>query len=528
MRIQKRWQLAEQAFETGNLTLAESHFHDLLRFPEFALVARFRLSQIAGKRGNLRAAAEQTLAAVNDRVAPDPEGLSTLVDRLLTLGEAEAAVSVAERPALLQSRDVRALSDAGRTLYYNDLTDQAFHLLSRCVELGADGSRLHHMLGGCHLRRGDIEAAERSYRRSLELEPGAPPVHWSLAKLRRQVPESNHVDVLRGLLETPPARPDDEAVLCYALFKELDDLGDHAAAWPWLERGMQLQRGQSGYDINAELALLERIESVDAELPPPTPATTPDAATVSPIFIVGLPRAGSTLLERAFGLHSQVHGGGELTDFPRQVRMSLNLASSAQLDESHVAAMTHLDPLDLGRRYRKHVAWRAQGKTRLTDKLPVNFRFIGAILRAMPDARIVHIHRDPVAACFANLREYFFGGNYGYSYEQEEVATYVRAHRRLMATFDQRYPGRVLSLPYAELASSPDVALQRTFEHCGLVWEPQCGQVERNTAQVSTASATQVREPIHTRSVAHWRNYEAQLQPMIDALGALATAGDPA
>lgn len=522
MRIQKRWQQAEQAFDSGDWANAEFRFRELLQFPEFALVARFRLSQLAGKRGDLRSAVNETLAAVNTRILEDAEGLSTLVDRLLNFGEAEAAVAVARRPTLAQSRDVRALSDAGRMLYYNDLTDQAFELLSRCLQLGADGARLHHMLGGCHLRQGDVEAAEASYRRSLALEPAAPFVHWSMAKLRRQSTSSNHVDTLRTLLTSPPSDPADEAVLCYALFKELDDLGDHAAAWPMLERGMQLQRGQSGYDIEAELALLRRVQAIDTEMPPPPPAAMAGSGSISPIFIVGLPRAGSTLLERAFGLHSAVHSGGELTDLPRQVRMSLNLASSAQLDESHVAAMTRLDPMDLGRRYRSHVAWRADGKPRLTDKLPLNFRFIGAILRAMPDARIVHIHRDPVAACFSNLREYFFGGNYGYSYDQAEVARYVIAYRELMDYFDQRYPGRVLSLPYAELASNPDHALRRTFEHCQLPWEPQCGQVERNTGQVSTASAMQVREPIHTRSVAHWKHYASHLQPMIDALGNLA------
>src|SRR5690606_8448097 len=215
-------------------------------------------------------------------------------------------------------------------------------------------------------------------------------------------------------------------------------------------------------------------------------------------------------------------------DLPRQVRMSLNLASSAQLDESHVAAMTRLDPMDLGQRYRSHVAWRAKGKPRLTDKLPLNYRFSGAILRAMPDARIIHIQRDPVAACFSNLREYFFGGNYGYSYDQQEVVRYYDAYRELMDYFDQRYPGRVLSLPYADLVTDPDGALQRVFAYCGLAWEAQCGQVERNTAPVSTASAMQVREPIHTRSVAHWRNYGAQLQPMIEALGNPVDNGVPA
>lgn len=527
MRIQKRWQQAEQAFESGDLNLADDCFRDLLKFPEFALVSRFRLSQIAGKRGDLRAAVAETLAAVDTRTLDDPEGLSTLVDRLLNFGETEAAVKIAERPALCESSDVRSLLDAGRMLYYNDLTDHAFRLLSRCLALGADGARLHHMLGGCHLRRGDIDAAEASYRRSLKLEPGAPYVHWSLAKLRRQTTTDNHIDTLRGLLVSPPADPAEQAVLCYALFKELDDLGDHAAAWPMLERGMHLQRGQSGYDIAAELALLERIESIDASLPPPPPPVEPGSATVSPIFVVGLPRAGSTLLERALGAHSQVASGGELTDLPRQVRMSLNLTSSAQLEASHVAALTRLDPLDLGRRYRSHVVWRVQGRSRLTDKLPLNFRFIGSILRSMPDARIVHIHRDPVAACFSNIREYFFGGNYGYSYEQGETATYVTAYRRLMSYFEQRYPGRILSLPYAELTANPDEALQRTFEYCGLPWEPECSRVERNTGHVSTASATQVREPIHTRSVAHWRNYASYLQPMIDGLGELAVEEAP-
>jgi hypothetical protein len=236
------------------------------------------------------------------------------------------------------------------------------------------------------------------------------------------------------------------------------------------------------------------------------------------VFIVGLPRSGTTLLERILGNHSMVAAAGELNDFPRQLRWCADRHGHALLDPALLEASDDVDFTELGRRYLEQSQWRAGDRPFYVDKLPPNFMLLGFIRRALPQARVVHLVRDPMDVCFSNYRA-MFGSAYGYSYGFESLAHHHGQYRRLMRHWHAAMPGFVLDLPYELLVRDSEAAARRLFDFCGLPFEPGCGDNTRNAGAVATLSSAQVRQPIHARGLGEWRRYARQLGPLRAMLG---------
>jgi Sulfotransferase family len=249
-----------------------------------------------------------------------------------------------------------------------------------------------------------------------------------------------------------------------------------------------------------------------ASVAAPTPTPTP-------IFIVGMHRSGTTLLERLLGNHSRVSEGGELYDFPAQLRRAIGAHFGGPSDISIVAKMPEIDFADVGRRYLAQVAWRAQGRPFLIDKLPSNFINLGFIRRALPQAKVIHMRRNAMDTCFSNLKE-LFSNACPYSYDQGELAGYYGLHHDLVAHWQQVLPDFVLDVSYEQLARAPDTEARRMLAFCGLGWEPGCIDVAGNQRAVNTASSAQVREPIHRRGIDAWRRYEPWLGSLHTQLAA--------
>lgn len=509
------WQAAEQFRGRGQLEQAAVAFARLAGHPDWQAPAQLRLGQLALQRGHLREAVAAALAA-RQAEESDPVVLEAIVELLCQVGELQAALSLAQSPVLAGDRDPAVQAGLGRLLMDQSFPAEALPFLQRARALGDDGAGVHYQLGLGQLYAGDLDAAEASLEACLARQPTHGGAHRQLAKLRKATPEWNHVDRLRAVIARVGEGFADAPPLHYALFKELDDLGDTEAAWAALEAGMRARRAQVAYDPAAEQAVFERLMQVDGQ-----GASTEVAEGPSPVFILGQPRSGTTLLERILSGADEVADAGELRDFGFQLRVCADLAGPPGPDLALLDAAEHVDPAELGRRYLSHTQWHARGKRLYTDKLPANFVWLGHIARALPQARFLHLVREPMDVGFSNLKE-LFAAAYPHSYDQVEMAGHLRRYHALMEHWRRAFPGRILDVEYTRLVTDPEAEARRVFDFLGLPWQPGAAAIERRTGAVATASAVQLREPVHSRFLGQWRRYERQLAPMRQALGDLA------
>ena len=377
---------------------------------------------------------------------------------------------------------------------------------------------------------GQLELAERDYDAALRLDPADGEAWLNRSDLRVQSAERNHLPELESALSSGPADWRFRVPLRYALAKECEDLGDYARSWQHLHAGAQLRRQNLQYDPQPDL---DTVQWLLEGFPSAPPAAAPAMrAGPQPIFIVGLPRTGSTLVDRILGNHSAVCSAGELTDFGaaviEQVRGAQRSSHASPPSRKElVMASAHLDFTALGADYLRRVQPRLrQQLPRFTDKLPLNYLYCGLIARALPQAPIVHVTRHPLAVCYA-MYKVLFGQGYPFSYDLGEIAEYYIAYRRLMEHWRTSLPGRVYDIAYEELVGDPEGQGRALLAAVGLDWERQCLQSHANAAPVATASASQVRRPIYTSSISLWRRYEPQLAPIRSRLLAAGIALDP-
>jgi Tfp pilus assembly protein PilF len=365
-----------------------------------------------------------------------------------------------------------------------------------------------------HVYLGDTAAAERVYLRVLDLSPEHPQAHFQLATARRARDDS-HVRELQALLGRPRLAPRAEAFLAYALGKELEDLERWDDAFEAFARGARARRRTVEYDEQAEIAMyvaLERIFDTDW-----LRGRGPGHDSRAPVFVLGQPRTGTTLIERIISSHSMVHSAGELQQFGLALRRLSGHEDPKRFSAALFEKAGDLDPRKVGTMYLETTR-KLQGDTpRFVDKLPQNFLMLPLILAALPNAKIVHLTRNPMDACFASFKQ-LFADAYLHSYDQRETARNHARYRQLMATWRQRFPGRFFDISYEATVADLEPHARALLDFLELPWEDACLEFHRQSGAVATASAAQVREPAHTRSVGRWRRYSQQLQPMLETL----------
>lgn len=358
---------------------------------------------------------------------------------------------------------------------------------------------------------GQLEEAERNYDRLIELDPGECEAWLSRADLRRQSPERNHIAALEARLERGFGVWSGEVPIRYALAKEYEDLGDYARSWQHLAAGATLRRQHLQYDIRADLDTVEWI----CEAFPHAGSRRAGCLSTEPIFIVGMPRTGSTLLERVLSGHPQVFAAGELSHFSHAlVTAGQRAAKRTQLSRRELVAISaNLDFVSLGTDYLERTRPRTGRLPRFIDKMPLNYLYCGIIRRALPNARILHMTRHPLATCYAAFKVLFNQG-YPFSYDLGELAEYYLGYRRLMEHWRRVMPQEILEVSYERLVGDPETEMRRVFDFCDLRWHPRYLEVERVSVPSTTASASQVRRPIYRDSVELWRHYDRQLAPV--------------
>ncbi len=488
--------------------------------------ALLQLSYLHSLAGRYREAHRHALLA--HAAAPkQPEQIAELVSRLRTFNEPRAILENVRRLGPLSRVSIPLLLQFAQRLSFINLQTEALRFLDEARRADPEFPPTLSARGQVLTYLGRLDEAERELLACTTRAPAFAQPHWLLSRLRTWSTERNHVAALRRELQRPGRKPDDQVLLNYALHKELDDIGDHAGAWPPLAEACRLRRAAIRYDTGESRALVDAL--VAAPLAPAPAAPAPDAGEggLVPVFIVGMHRSGTTLLEQMLARHSAVRDMGELYDFTVQMRQASDHHCRGVIDPELVRRSAGVDFAAVGRGYLEGVAWRSEGRRFVVDKLPSNFLNLGFILAALPQARVLHMVRDPMETCFSNLRELFSDAN-PYSYDQLELAEYFGQYRRLMVHWRARFPGRIHEVRYDALVGDSEATLRGVAGYCGFGFEPDMLHPGEGGGAVATASAVQVRGGVRRPALAKWRPYAEHLRPLSGRLAQLGLLEAPA
>lgn len=438
------------------------------------------------------------------------------------------------------------LAHQARLLLLLRRDDEARAAAVAAEALGPIDALTFDTIGNIHARFGDHQAARRCFQPAVALEPGnmefrfnlavalgflgetaaataqheiilaqAPAsgrTHHALSGLTRARPDANHIDRLESVLSRQPAA-DDALRIRYALAKEYEDIGNGQAAFRHLQAANAAHKARIRYDFASDAAIFDAIE---AGFRRPDFFTGTSNITDAPIFITGMPRTGTTLVDRILSAHPDVHSAGELQAMPLAIKLLAGTSSRRVTDPETIAASAGLDPGAVGTSYLARAnQHRRTADGRFIDKLPANFLNIGQIARALPHASIICLRRHPLDTIWSNYKNLFASTSpyYFYSYDLMDIARYYARFDRLMRFWDQLFPGRILQLSYEQLVAEQKSESQRLYAHCGLGWTDAALTFHTQTAAVATPSAAQVRRPMNSDAVARWRVHADALAP---------------
>lgn len=511
--LSEHWKAARRHEAAADVESAKAEYEAMLAIDPLQVVPHLRLSRFAQMSDRYVASRSHALDA--SRVAT-AAGLSRDVGfvslRLLAFAE---TAEVARLIGALNVSDPEVLKQSAvfaQHLWLACEHEFALQFLDRVATHVRPNHLLSYMRAHVLRALGRLEQATEHYEYAVRLAPDYAEAHWSLAYHQpAATPGARTPRIRAAAARHPPASPE-QARLCFALFKELENVGDTPAAWDALMQGSGIMQGAVAHDIAAEAESAARLKAVHSD---PFKAGRADAgAGPVPIFIVGLPRTGTTLLDRVLGNHPRVVSIGERNDFDAAISEASDHFFRGSLAETHWEKLGAMEPRRAGDFYMQRVLPLVQGGDFFIDKNPQNFFNIGLILRALPQARILCLRRDPLDACFSNLKEMFEGGAYPYSYGVEALAAHYRVFEDLLAHWQGIAPNSVHVVCYEDLVLEGDETLRRVLAFCGLEAVPGMLDITANQAPVSTASSSQVRQPIHARGIGAWKRYRRQLEPL--------------
>lgn len=469
-------------------------------------------AMVSLKLGHYREARSLVLqAAVPPIDVPD---LLLQVVRWLRRYEEPEALERVVQGSVRRGASVPVLAELALHLGSIGLYAPAFECVEQALQRSPNDANLHYLRALFEMFSGNTEASIEACECALSIRPGMPNTHLLLSMQGSKRFADRHISEMRRALMASGAGTEEEAYLCYSLHQRLDALGQHDEAWQVLIRGHAARRRITPYKREEQAVLFHALKKMT--LPAFQPASFSMKGT-NLIFIVGMFRSGTTLIERVLAGHRDVVDGGETYQLSGCMREATNHDCTRIIDTTIVARAPGVDFASVRRRMHAYAGWRSAGRRWLTEKLPSNFLNLGFILHAFPEARILHMQRDPIDTCFSNLRTSFSGAA-PYACDQEDLADYYLRYRDLMAHWHALAPGRILDVDYAAFVADPLAQARRVMDHCGLDFLPELLDVGREGGMSATASAAHVRKGILPNRGQAWKPYADALMPMIRAL----------
>ncbi|MGH8215038.1 MAG: tetratricopeptide repeat-containing sulfotransferase family protein [Rhodanobacteraceae bacterium] len=508
----RTWVRAQRYLADGQITAAKAALEALLLREPTRFAARMLLASVYLKERQVKEAAEQAKLA-SQSLPDDADAVAAASQCLVRAGEfATARENLMRYDAFSRDLDGPHLRLMART--YQKLGDNtsALKMLDQAC-LADPGNADVRYFHGLQLQfHGQMDAAKQEMEECLRIIPTYGRAALTLARLSKGNPDPARLAFIRGHLADVPRQTEEHAAFEFAQFEELENLRDFDGAFAALERGNAIMHKRLAADEGLGADVFNGVTRIAT----PTFVSGPGLRLATgpvPIFIVGLPRSGTTLLDRMLGNHPDVKSAGELTDFPLQLRWCANLHGNQTIDAELLERIPDLDFAQLGRRYLEQTQWRAGGSAFYVDKLPPNHLLTGFIRRALPFAPILHMAREPMGVCFSNYKA-LFGNSYAYSYQLQELSDYYARYGQLMDHWRSVIPDGLMDVDYRALVTDTDATLAKVFAHCRLRHADGCGNVTENASPVATLSCAEVREPVHTRGLGDWMRYQAHLEPL--------------
>jgi tetratricopeptide (TPR) repeat protein len=517
------WQReAERALNRRDYRLAhELCLKTLAADPKHA-DALFLLGMIAAEHGNH----SKALEVIDRAVAIEPRKAEYLAHRgrcLLGLQRPREAFEAAQAALDLTPQDALTLDTIGVVMTRAGAHAEAAEPFRRAVARDDAKPAYRYNLAAALQFVGDLRGAEAEYRAALRLDPHFHRAWSSLAQVARAALTPADIAAIEGALRNASLGADAELHLCHALAKHHEDEGRYEAAFRWLERGKHRKAAQLGYRFAADEEIFSAARRVPAEL------EARDArgfASREPIFVVGMPRTGTTLVERILSSHPNVFSAGELTNFGLVLKRTARTPSNRVLDAQTLRAGAQCDLAAVGAAYIDSTRPRTGRTERFIDKMPLNFFYAPLIARALPNAKIICLRRNGLDTCLSNYRQLFATSfsYYNYAYDLLDTGRYYAAFHALTALWRETIGASYLEVRYEDVVDDPEREARRLLEFCDLPWDPRCLAFHENAAPVATASSAQVRQPIYRSGLERWRHYERELAPLralLEAEGAL-------
>ena len=433
---------------------------------------------------------------------------------LRELGQMDTAIEHFEYAIAYKSDFAEAYYNLGKTYTNLSQHDNAAKNFERAITLKPDMYRAYFNLGVVCLELGRETKAINNYEKTIALKPDFVPAYLNLIAIKNIKEDDSLIDQVHSLLSSNEISQTDRMTLCFSLAKIYEDLQDYDKFFKFLHEANQLGKQELKYSIdNVKKRHLTLRRLFDSSEILNDKLLLSQISTIRPVFIVGMPRSGTTLVEQIIASHHEVYGAGELYNLQDSV---------SPIIESHLNQNTNVllekDFLSIRQQYLDLLSGFKVPEDVITDKMPLNFRYIGFILSALPEAKIVHLKRDAIATCWSNYKCFFINKENGYSYDLDDLAKFFSLYTDLMDYWHQLFPEKIYDMCYEDLTTNQEEETRKLLEYCELDWDENCLNFHTNKRAVKTASALQVREKMYQGSSEAWKKYEAYIQPLIKAL----------
>jgi tetratricopeptide (TPR) repeat protein len=438
----------------------------------------------------------------------DAEARSNLGVTLQELGRLDEALASYKQAIALSSDSTESHYNLGNTLKELGRLDEALASYKQAIALKPDFAEAHYNLGITLQELGRLDEALASYKQAIALKPDFAEAHRMLTSIKKFDAQDEQYSKMLRIYLNEDISIEQRCHINFALAKACEDLGNIEKAYTYYSEGNELRKKILNYDINQDVELFQKLKSSYPKIEKNSLEPDNLSKSLMPIFIIGMPRSGTTLVEQIISSHLQVTGAGEL-NFAKQFGAAI---------ATGITEVNNQSLLDLRHNYLNKLQNVSNGNLIVTDKMPQNFRYIGLLAAAFPEAKIVHVKRNPAAVCWANYKQYFVSKNIGYCYAIDDVISYYKLYENLMDFWTSTLSKRIYNLDYEQLTVNQENETRQLIEYLGLDWDESCLSPQKNKRRVTTASNSQVRQKVYQGSSEQWKKYKPFLNGAFDGL----------